>query len=572
MHGERTPLPVLKTLDDDKIKIKRSKTIDQDSVGSAAAVTTRRPATASLKCASRRDTMSGADRTRMINSQLSPAEIEYTMQVTRPMKKSELVDGANWVEKFIRDKVEKPNPKLRRSNVVNDLTNGKPAVLNRSMTTYSVIKPQKHPERTLSLERTSSMSNPVFNEKLVPLIQIENNNSSNTMENCEDSDYVSATSFNKKTNEKESEPVHEFEDKAQTESFLSDEMAESTDSFYDKAMMDRRQLTHSAPSGTTQNKAKLVPIARKHHEDPGHRPKSRHVQIVEPDVDSKNDDQVPWEPVNDQQEEESERLEELLNNDVEINKDNLHETMLLLRSKLRQINQEEMQSKNKTISEMRKADFAKTESQKKVAEKTAKEKKQEAENDKTKSIRRKQHTIVSRSMDVDKWVEVHKRRNTNTAVHLIKKNVKLTKKAQDQMSILNKKLEEVKLSNLKDQFLEDNDPSKSRSIRTLSEMTVLDKVENRLKRQLMEKLRILRKLESQNEFNQIVDKIKGFLDDIEEFKCENNVINDYFSNYSNNKLQTNFYNSISNSSRSLSTSNEITRYNPIKLYELILAN
>jgi len=126
-------------------------------------------------------------------------------------------------------------------------------------------------------------------------------------------------------------------------------------------------------------------------------------------------------------------------------------------------------------------------------------------------------------MSVDKWIEVHKRFNTKAAVKLITKDKKLKK--------LTEKYNLIEENNVEEEVEEEEitRKNKSLSIRELSEMTVLDKLQTRIKMELLENLRNMKKIESQTEFNSIVMKIKRFLNEIEEFKSQG-YSNDTYSN------------------------------------------
>ena len=126
-----------------------------------------------------------------------------------------------------------------------------------------------------------------------------------------------------------------------------------------------------------------------------------------------------------------------------------------------------------------------------------------------KTILRNKKVIKKKTMSVDKWIEVHKRFNTKAAVKLITKDKKLKKLTEKYNLIEENDLEEEELITRK---------NKSLSIRELSEMTVLDKLQSRIKMEILENLRNMKKIESQTEFNSIVMKIKRFLKEIEEFK------------------------------------------------------
>jgi hypothetical protein len=128
-----------------------------------------------------------------------------------------------------------------------------------------------------------------------------------------------------------------------------------------------------------------------------------------------------------------------------------------------------------------------------------------------KTILRNKKVIKKKTMSVDKWIEVHKRFNTKAAVKLITKDQKLKKLTERYNLIEEKDLEEEEEITRK---------NKSLSIRELSEMTVLDKLQTRIKMELLENLRYMKKIESQTEFNSIVMKIKRFLNEIEEFKSQ----------------------------------------------------
>lgn len=150
----------------------------------------------------------------------------------------------------------------------------------------------------------------------------------------------------------------------------------------------------------------------------------------------------------------------------------------------------------------------------------------------TKSILREQKPISAKSMSVDKWIEVHKRRNNRTANEFLNRNERiklLNQKVKEQLNLKRMQSAMNREAEREPEVTEDEAPDyheslaklnslkklKYRSRRELSDLTVLDKIQNRIKLELEENLRNLRKLESQNEFNSVVAKIKNFLVDMD---------------------------------------------------------
>ncbi|RNA36993.1 hypothetical protein BpHYR1_011930 [Brachionus plicatilis] len=118
----------------------------------------------------------------------------------------------------------------------------------------------------------------------------------------------------------------------------------------------------------------------------------------------------------------------------------------------------------------------------------------------SKSIMRSQRPIVAKSMNVEKWIGIHRRRSANAMLNLASQTDSVS---QDEDFFD------------KYEFLSEPKQKKSRSIRELSELTMLDKVQERIRRDINEKIKNLRKIESKNEFNAIVNRIKAFLDELE---------------------------------------------------------
>lgn len=132
-----------------------------------------------------------------------------------------------------------------------------------------------------------------------------------------------------------------------------------------------------------------------------------------------------------------------------------------------------------------------------------------------KTIMRMQKPKSAKSMSVDKWIEVHKRRNGRNG------GGESVMSRNERMKMLNEKLKE-KLGEHEAQLPpataaahghhgDERKNLKFRSRRELSDLTVLDKIQSRIRLELEENLKNLRKLESQNEFNSIVAKIREFL-------------------------------------------------------------
>ena len=113
--------------------------------------------------------------------------------------------------------------------------------------------------------------------------------------------------------------------------------------------------------------------------------------------------------------------------------------------------------------------------------------------DKTSILRDKRPTTVQ-SMNVDKWIEVHKRQNRQTALDFLNKNI-LVHNSKDNSTYTEKKM--IKTG--------------SKSRRELANSTVLDNVQKTVKRELEETLKKIKRVETNNEFNSLVDKVKNFL-------------------------------------------------------------
>lgn len=117
-----------------------------------------------------------------------------------------------------------------------------------------------------------------------------------------------------------------------------------------------------------------------------------------------------------------------------------------------------------------------------------------------KSIMRDQKPIVSKSMSVEKWIGIHRRRS-GIAVPDSTAQTESVSQEEDFFG--------------KYEFFSVPNQKKSRSIREISELTMLDKVQERIRKEINEKIKHLRKIESKNEFNAIVNRIKQFLDQLE---------------------------------------------------------
>lgn len=151
------------------------------------------------------------------------------------------------------------------------------------------------------------------------------------------------------------------------------------------------------------------------------------------------------------------------------------------------------------------------------------------------TISRSRRPIVSRSMSIDKWVNIHMRRNNRKALTMMRGSVR-SKRQKEVLTSFSKKIEEISRGDDEQEGENNHENSHSRSLRELKELTVLDHVQKRLKRKMHERIKLLRRAESQQEFGILVGRMKYFLDDIEDFKCNNNIIHDYFNNYMNTRL------------------------------------
>ena len=549
-----------------------------------------------------------------LHKKMSQVEIDYTKQMTRVVQKDELVGGVNMIEKFIR---EKCNNNKKGANSVHQPVSRMPSAtseyqsalsydysrLNSPLTRNTSAASLLSKRRSFNAgnqSQTSSVSNILKDTPTtqsngsstaaaaVTILRRELLNNTNSLMGSSAESLVSVNMNNSsgELRRSDSAVIKEILDRNSVLSMVS---SKENASFYKASVLNRRvQQAHSAPTNLqNSNKSKLLsslssingfdPIAdrkkaRSHNEN-------RHVHIHEPAKEIKKEEKIEEKEKKEEKEEKEQReqkedeaesvldeaseaefQEKIMNDTFEINKSNIQETLQMIQSKLKAINEEEINAKSSMFKHLLKKNDS-------VELKDGEKSQIEFDREKnSKSITRKRNLIVTKSMNVDKWIEVHKRQNTNRAISLLQKNVIKTKKQREEMSKLKKNIEEVKLNNLNDETT-NADPNKSRSRRQLVEITVLDKVQSRLKLQLIEKLKILRQMETQNEFNIIVRRIKDFLDDMEGFKnADNNIINDYFLNYSNNKMQSSIYNNLSG----FGSSTDISKYNPIKLYELAL--
>jgi hypothetical protein len=160
------------------------------------------------------------------------------------------------------------------------------------------------------------------------------------------------------------------------------------------------------------------------------------------------------------------------------------------------------------------------------------------------TIRRDKQMVKTKSMDVDKWLEVHKHRNKAAAMKLLnikQKDIKIEEKIND------KKLTPMNIN--------DKDPGEkmkmvknSRSKYELSDLTVLDRVQRRIRLELEQNMKQIVRQQHQSDFNDIVARIKVFLSETENFKRSTGITIDI--------------DNISNTNKDNSTTRQI-----IRLYE-----
>jgi hypothetical protein len=497
---------------------------------------------------------------------MSQAELDYLMQITRVVTKDEISQGQNLVTQYFKEK-EKHDKKYRLS-----ASSFKASFKSEILGSFSAVPLTNCQIGNKSKSSFDDTSRPQSSSILFSRSQSNNNinittprksSSINFVEKMVDYRINNSSTPNPDFNEKKKGNSARLERNLSSNSMVAGG-AQDNNVLNTKTeiLLNRRLLAHSAPvynhnliNNNNNNKAKLTRVKRMEYyeekkEDQSQFNTAKRVQIKEPEiVDSETTD--------------TQLKNTHINNDeylttVEINKDNYQNTLKAIQAKLRQINDQE----NENISRNKKKNDNNNKSSSRVTSELDSEM---SRNPKT--IRRKRTNIVTKSMDVDKWLEVHKRSNTKMAISLIRKNVKSS--SQQKQDKINKKIEEIQLNDGMNKKTNSNDDadtkgsSRSRSIRELSEATVLDKVEKRLKLQLIEKLKILRKIEAQNEFHLIKERIDNFLQDMESFKTDDNIINDYFYNYMNSKLNNKTF-------EESKSHTEITRYNPIKLYELEL--
>ena len=157
-----------------------------------------------------------------------------------------------------------------------------------------------------------------------------------------------------------------------------------------------------------------------------------------------------------------------LKNKFKENKEKLQEAALKIKSKLKQINDEEIVE--------------------------AANKKHKMSNIDKFSILRDRRPTIKQSMSVEKWIEVHKRQNRQTALDFLNKNIVVIDPKESQ-SYVQKKM----------------DKPESKSRRELADSTLLDKVQKQVKDELQQTLKKIKRVETNNEFNSLVDKIRNFL-------------------------------------------------------------
>ncbi len=110
------------------------------------------------------------------------------------------------------------------------------------------------------------------------------------------------------------------------------------------------------------------------------------------------------------------------------------------------------------------------------------------------SILRERKPTISQSMSVEKWIEVHTRQNRQTALDFLNKNI-IVIDPNERQSYIQKKM----------------DKPESKSRRELADHTLLDKVQKQVKDELQQTLKKIKRVETNNEFNSLVDKIREFL-------------------------------------------------------------
>jgi hypothetical protein len=157
------------------------------------------------------------------------------------------------------------------------------------------------------------------------------------------------------------------------------------------------------------------------------------------------------------------------------------------------------------------------------------------------TISRPQRMIKYQSMDLDKWVDlkVSQSRRFNAKNYTpssrptsVASSAASGDKSRDAML---RKLGALMLKN--ETMYEPIEAVRIRSLRQLAELTTYDRVQAKQKKQLQEKLKMLQQMETEQEFNETVEKMKSFLEELEEFKLKENSIHNYYFNYANPNYQ-----------------------------------
>ena len=162
-----------------------------------------------------------------------------------------------------------------------------------------------------------------------------------------------------------------------------------------------------------------------------------------------------------------------------------------------------------------------------------------------KSIMREQQQIFTKTMSVDKWVAIHKRPRTsisfsssqnnnqqptvtfspNVSPTVDKNKVSSSisssnQKQNQQQKEMNTQIDAIVQRQKQLQQL----TKRVRSVKELSQLNLIDNIQMRIKREVQDTLKKKSRDENQNHFNSVVERVRSFLYQVEEFNEVNNPI------------------------------------------------
>jgi hypothetical protein len=155
-----------------------------------------------------------------------------------------------------------------------------------------------------------------------------------------------------------------------------------------------------------------------------------------------------------------------------------------------------------------------------------------------KTIMREQEQIFTKTMSVDKWVAIHKRPRTSTSFSSSQNNnnnqsqqlsVTFSPNTEEKNKLSANQKEQKEINSQIDVIFQRQKQlqqltKRVRSVKELSQLNLIDNIQTRIKKEVQDTLKKKSRDENFNHFNSIVERVRSFLYQVEEFNEINNPV------------------------------------------------